>query len=140
MARSMWLRTAFGNYAVFIRFATGTSLANCDPGHASITVRTMIDAVNESVRASSKTGGTVIASVLANDTLNVVRATTATVQLSQVSPPIPGITLNLSSGAVSVTPKTNSGLYNLVYRICEIASPTNCDSATVTLDLSGSGH
>ena len=99
----------------------------------------MIDAVNESVRASSKTGGTVIASVLANDTLNGVKATTATVQLSQVSPPIPGITLSLTNGSVSVAPKTSSGLYNLVYRICEIASPANCDTATVTLDLGG-GH
>jgi hypothetical protein len=26
-----------------------------------------------------------------------------------------------------------------VYQICEIASPSNCDKATVTLDLSGSG-
>jgi hypothetical protein len=60
-------------------------------------------------------------------------------RLSQVSPPIRGITLNLSSGAVSVAPKTASGVYNLVYQICEIASPANCDTATVTLDLGG-GH
>ncbi|HKE55747.1 MAG TPA: hypothetical protein VKB46_03560, partial [Pyrinomonadaceae bacterium] len=91
------------------------------------------------VRASSKTGGTVIASVLANDAFNGFRATTATVQISQVSAPIRGITLNLSSGAVTVAPKTASGTYNLVYQICEIASPTNCDPATVTLDLGG-GH
>jgi len=133
--------TALGNYAVVYQICDSTSLANCDQATASIAVRNyVIDAVNESVRASSKTGGTVIASVLANDTLNGARATTATVQLSQVSPPIRGITLNLSSGAVSVGLKTASGLYSLVYRICEIASPTNCDTATVTLDLSGGGH
>jgi hypothetical protein len=98
-----------------------------------------IDAVNESARISSKTGGIAIANVLANDTLNGLTATTATVQLSQVSPQIRGITLNLSTGSVSVAPKTSSGTYSLVYRICEIASPTNCDDATVTLDLSGGG-
>jgi hypothetical protein len=130
--------TALGSYAVVYQICDRTNLTNCDQATASITVRNyVIDAIDDSVRASSKTGGTVIASVLANDTLNGARATTATVQLSQVSPPIPGITLSLSSGAVSVAPKTNSGLYNLVYRICEIASPTNCDEATVTLDLSG---
>jgi large repetitive protein len=132
--------TTLGNYAVVYKICDNTSLSNCDQATASIAVRNyVIDAVNESVRASSKTGGTVIASVLANDTLNGARATTATVQLSQVSPAIPGITLSLSSGAVSVAPKTNSGLYNLVYKICEIASPNNCDSATVALDLSGGG-
>ena len=58
-------------------------------------------------------------------------------KLSQVSPAVAGITINPSTGAVSVATKTSSGLYNLVYSICEIASPANCASATVTLDLSG---
>ena len=133
--------TPLGNYAVVYQICDSTSLNNCDQATASIAVRNyVIDAVNESARASSKTGGVAIASVLANDTFNGSRATTATVQLSQVSAPIKGITLNLSSGAVSVAPKTSSGLYSLVYGICEIASPTNCDTATVTLDLSGGGH
>jgi hypothetical protein len=132
--------TELGNYTMVYRICDNTDLANCDQATASIAVRNyLIDAVNESVRASSKTGGTVIASVLANDTLNGFRATTATVQISQVSDPIRGITLNLSNGAVTVAPKTASGTYNLVYKICEIASPTNCDTATATLDLGG-GH
>jgi hypothetical protein len=130
--------TALGDYTLVYRICDKTNPGNCDEAAASISVRNfVIDAVNESARVSSKTGGTAIASVLANDTLNWVRATTSTVQLSQVSPAIPGITLDLSTGAVTVKPKTNSGLYNLVYRICEIAAPTNCDTATVTLDLSG---
>jgi hypothetical protein len=33
--------------------------------------------------------------------------------------------------------KTDSGLYALVYEICEIAMPTNCGRATVQIDLSG---
>ncbi|HEY8188974.1 MAG TPA: hypothetical protein VIF64_23100 [Pyrinomonadaceae bacterium] len=132
--------TPLGNYEVVYQICDNTSFANCDQATASIAVRNyVIDAVNESARISSKTGGTAIASVLANDTFNGLRATTATVQLSEVSPPIRGITLNLSTGAVTVAPKTPSGLYNLIYGICEIASPSNCDTATVTLDLSGGG-
>ncbi len=130
--------TPLGAYAVVYQICDKTNLANCAQATASIAVRNyVIDAVDDSVRASGKTGGTVIASVLANDTLNGSAVTTATVQLSQVSAPIPGITLSLSTGAISVKPKTTSGLYSLVYQICEIASPGNCDVATVTLDLSG---
>ena len=130
--------TALGSYALVYQICDKTDPANCAQATASITVRNyVVDAVSDSVRASSKTGGTVIASVLANDTLNGARATTASVQLSQVSPSVKGITINLLTGAVSVAPKTSSGLYNIVYSICEIASPTNCDSATITLDLSG---
>ena len=132
--------TALGSYTLVYQICDRTDPANCAQATATITVRNYaINAVNDSARASSKIGSTAIASVLANDTFNGARATTATVQLSQVSPPVKGITINLSTGAVSVAPKTSSGLYNIVYSICEIASPTNCPSATVILDLSGSG-
>ena len=132
---------ALGNYTLTYQICDRTDLANCDQATASILVRNYsILAVDESARVSSKTGGTAIANVLANDIFNGDRATNATVQLSQVSAPIKGITLNLATGAVTVAPKTPSGLYNLVYRICEIASPANCDDATVTLDLSGGGR
>jgi len=54
-----------------------------------------------------------------------------------LTPAAKGITLDLSDGSVNVLPKTSSGLYSLVYRICEIASPTNCSQATASIDLSG---
>jgi hypothetical protein len=41
------------------------------------------------------------------------------------------------TGSVDVLGKTSSGLYLLVYQICEIAMPTNSARATVRLDLSG---
>ena len=132
--------TANGTYTLVYQMCEKANPSNCDQAAVTVTVKPFIvDAVNDAVRASSKTGGTVIASVLANDTIGGVRATTANVQLSLVSAPIKGITLNLSNGAVSVAPKTTSGLYTFIYQICEIASPTNCDQATVTLDLSGGG-
>ena len=83
--------------------------------------------------------GTALANVLANDFLGNVRATVATVRLSQVSlTPSSGlIRLDLSDGSVDVLGKVESGKYQLVYKICEIARPGNCDTAIVTLDLSG---
>lgn len=116
-----------------------TELANpLNVAQATVTIRpSAIDAVNDSARGSSKTGGTVIASVLANDWFNGARATTAQVSLSLPAPLPKGITLNLSTGAVVVAPKTSSGTYVFKYRLTEIASPANFDEATVTLDLSG---
>jgi len=61
------------------------------------------------------------------------------VTLSQVSltPANQQIRLDLTDGSVDVLGKTSSGTYSLVHSICEIASPGNCASATVRLDLSG---
>ena len=38
---------------------------------------------------------------------------------------------HINSGAVSVASGIAAGSYALIYRICEIAMPSNCDSATV---------
>lgn len=130
--------TTFGTYALVYQICDRTNLANCDQATATITVRNyVIDAVNDYVRAASKTANASILNVLANDTFNGTRATTSTVRLSQVSPAIEGINLNISTGAIATTTKASSGTYNLVYQICEIAAPTNCDTATATIELSG---
>ena len=89
---------ALGTYALVDQICDKTALANCARATATIAVRNyVIDAVDDSVRASPKTGGIVIANVLGNDTLNGTAATTATVQLSEVPPAIPGITLNVAT-------------------------------------------
>ncbi len=128
--------TPHGTHSLVYRICERAAPANC--AQATATVRPyVIDAVNDYVRASSKSGGQVIASVLNNDWFNGARATLAQVRISLPVALPKGITLSLSSGAVSVAAKTDSGLYNFVYQICEIASPGNCDQATVTLELSG---
>lgn len=133
--------TAQGVYALVYRICEIASPANCDEATVSVSVTPyLIDAVNDSARGSSKVPNTPLASVLWNDTLGGVRATTATVKISLVSltPANSKIRLDVSDGSVDVLGKTESGYYALVYRICEIASPSNCDQATVSLDLSGS--
>src|SRR5262249_3797145 len=66
--------TALGSYALVYQICDRTDPANCAQATASVTVRNFeIFAVNDSARGSSKTGGTVIASVLANDTFNGAR-------------------------------------------------------------------
>ena len=134
--------TAAGSYSLVYRICEIASPANCDQASVAVTVNPyVVNAVNDSAKASSKVAGTALASVLANDFLGNVRATVATVRLSQVSltPSSNLIRLDLSDGSVDVLGKVNSGRYVLVYQICEIASPGNCDTATVTLDMSGGG-
>ena len=130
--------TAIGTQSLLYKVCEIANPTNCDIATATVTVQPyIIDAVDDSARTSSKTGGTAIPNVLSNDRLGPFAASTALVRLTQLSPAIPGITLSLTTGAVTIAPKTTSGLYSLIYKICEINSPTNCDQATVALDLSG---
>jgi hypothetical protein len=94
---------------------------------------TPLVATSDQASASFGTGGIVIANVLANDSLGGTTATTSVVSLRQVSSSSPGITLNTSSGAVSVAAGTPSATHTLVYEICQLADLSNCASATVTL-------
>jgi hypothetical protein len=130
--------TALGAYVITYRICERANPTNCDSAQATVTVRNNpIYAVSDYVRGSSKTGGTVIASVLANDQLNGVRPAAGSVQLTATTALPYGITLNTSTGAVTVAPKTSSGVYRFGYQICESVAPTNCSSTTVTVELSG---
>jgi hypothetical protein len=132
--------TPVGSYALVYRICEIASPSNCDDAIVTVTVNDyVVNAVNDTARASSRVAGTALASVLTNDFLGNARATTSTVRLSQVSvtPSSNLIRLDPADGSVDVLGRVNSGLYRLVYQICEIARPDNCDTATVTLDLSG---
>jgi hypothetical protein len=76
------------------------------------------------------TGGTAFTNVLANDTLNNAPVVADQVNTT-VSATNAGITL--SGTNVLVAAGTPAGNYSLVYQICEILNPTNCDTATVSV-------
>ena len=133
--------TTVGTHTLTYRICEIAMPANCDDAIVTVTVLpTPIIANSESARVSSKRAGTAIANVLANDRLGNAPATLANVTLTFVSltPANSKIRLDLTDGSVDVLGKTDSGLYLLVYEICEIAMPTNCARATVRLDLTGS--
>ena len=132
--------TVPGSYALVYRICETANPTNCDSATVTVTVNNYpIDAVNDSVRANSKppSAVTILPSVLVNDWYAGVRATTSSVRLTQVSSGSPNIVLDTATGAVRLLRKTDSGLYLLVYRICAVVTPANCDQATVTIDLSG---
>ena len=127
--------TSNGPHSLAYRICERANPANC--ARATVTLMAYsIDAVNDSWRLSSKNGAT-SPSVLANDWFNGARASTANVRISLLSPLIYGVGFNSATGVFTIAPKTSSGDYSILYRICEIASPDNCDTATVLLQLSG---
>src|SRR5262249_29795001 len=73
--------------------------------------------------------------VSAHGTCGGAPATLARVSLSQLSSTSAGITLNPANGSVAVADGTPEGTHTLAYRICETASPGNCDSAIVTITV-----
>ena len=99
----------------------------------------LVTAANHYASGSSKVANTALASVLTNDRLGNAPATPANVRLSSVSlaPASSMIRLDVSDGSVDVLGKTSSGIYTLVYEICEVAMPANCARAAVRIDLSG---
>jgi large repetitive protein len=99
------------------------------PDPSAIVTPYVIDAVNDTAAFSiPSSGATAVASVLANDALVARQPLSLTSSCRNNRRPTPGL-----------TGETKSGLYLLVYQICEIANPTNCDRATVRIDLSGGG-
>jgi hypothetical protein len=127
--------TAAGTYALGYRLCAVANPAACDVAEASVVVGSYpLVAVNDTASAAFGTGGTPIANVLANDTLNGAGGLNTTVViLRQVSSTHPNIVLNPTTGAVTVAPSTPSATHTLVYDVCELANPANCKQATVTL-------
>jgi hypothetical protein len=84
-------------------------------------------------------GGSSVGIVLDNDfeTYGGAQATLSNVILSQISTSNTNISLNISDGHILAAPGTAPGTYTLVYQICQTASPSNCDTATVTVTIQG---
>ncbi len=123
--------TATGSFVLSYRICDKLNAANCASAGTTVTVRAnVIDAVNDSGSVKRSTGGVAIANVLANDTLEGAAATTAKVTLSAVGSIPRGFTFKTATGAISVASQTSTGTYTLNYRICEKATPTNCDQAS----------
>ena len=99
-----------------------------------------VAAANDAGSVTSTSGGTAIANVRSNDTLNTVAANSGNTTLSVASgSSVPaGLTFNTTTGAVSVAAGTAVGTYSFQYQICELGFTTNCAIATATVTVTGS--
>jgi hypothetical protein len=95
-----------------------------------------VDAVNDAAPAITRpTSGTVTAvNVLANDTVDAAPATTSNVALTPVGTWPTGITVT-PDGNVLIGATATPGAYTVSYQICSTVQATQCDTATVTLEV-----
>jgi F0F1-type ATP synthase epsilon subunit len=126
--------TAPGVYAVTYQLCDLTTpTANCATVVDNITVTEVINPVTENGTAPA-TGGVAVANVRANDLVNGVAATSSNSTISQSGIWATGITLNTTTGAITVANGTTPGVYALTYQLCDLATPTaNC--ATVVNNI-----
>ena len=97
-----------------------------------------IDAVDDDFTASSVNGlaGGNTPTVFTNDTLNGAAFAPALVTPTIISNGgIAGLTIN-ASGTLTIPAGTAAATYTVNYEICEVATPTNCDTADVTVVVS----
>ncbi|MEJ5152565.1 hypothetical protein [Comamonas sp. MYb396] len=130
--------TPVGTYSMQYRLCEAARPSNCDV--STVTVVVTADAVlpikaldDDATAVTVGFSGTVIESVLTNDTLNSSPAnlSNSTVQAEGAWPI--GISLDPATGSVLVASNATVGNYQLPYRLCEIANPSNCDTAYVHL-------
>ncbi|MFV8367921.1 gliding motility-associated C-terminal domain-containing protein, partial [Flavobacterium sp. XS1P27] len=127
--------TPAGTYDLVYQICEILNPNNCDTATVSVTVTAAaIVAVDDAGTAvNGFTGGTAFTNVLTNDTLNNAPVVADQVNTTFVSATNDGITL--SGTDVLVAAGTPAGTYDLVYQICEILNPTNCDTATVSVTV-----
>ncbi|WP_461084716.1 Ig-like domain-containing protein [Spirosoma flavus] len=121
-------------YQVCDRLATPT----CATTSVTITVTPSVTASPDAGTVSAGTGGTAVANVRANDLVNSLPATSANSSISLVSTNSAGISLNTSTGSVSVAQGTAPGSYSLVYSLCSTVGTTTCTTGVVNVTVTPS--
>ncbi|MFJ1474822.1 gliding motility-associated C-terminal domain-containing protein [Capnocytophaga cynodegmi] len=135
--------TPAGAYTITYQVCTKSTI--CDTANVVVVVTAQsIEAKDDSFTPITGVTGGTAGNVLSDngngtDTLGNVPATTANVDITEVTPasPINGSssipTLDVTTGDVNVPANTPAGTYTIVYRICEELNSTNCDTATATV-------
>ncbi|MAY61642.1 MAG: hypothetical protein CML29_05475 [Rhizobiales bacterium] len=126
--------TPAGKYAVTYRICENLNPTNCDTAIATVTVEAQaIAAVDDAPPAIPSIAGGSTPSVFVNDTLGGSAVDPDDITAVMVDDDgISGLVFN-TDGTFDVPPETPAGEYSVVYRICEILNPANCDDATVSL-------
>ena len=138
--------TPAGSYTLTYQICEVLNPSNCDTAIVTLIVTAAIVAQNDTITDVDGTiGNTNAGNVLSNngngnDTLNGNNVSMEQVNLTIVTPatsinnaPIPVV--STTTGQISVPPGTAAGTYTIVYQICEGSNQSNCDSATVTIEV-----
>ncbi|MDI5896084.1 gliding motility-associated C-terminal domain-containing protein, partial [Flavobacterium algoritolerans] len=127
--------TPAGTYTIDYTICQVLNPTNCDTATVTIVVAApAIDAVADTYSNINCSSFGAIGNVLANDTLNGNPAKSEEVNITVISGGNPNITLD-NLGNINVQSRIVSGSYVLTYQICEKLNPTNCDTATITINV-----
>ncbi|MFI4957568.1 MAG: hypothetical protein ACHP7C_00195, partial [Lysobacterales bacterium] len=121
--------TPAGTYKIPYTICEATHPTNCATAEADVTVgAAAIAATPDSYTGIDGGAGQPNAgNVLDNDTLNGVKTTASTVNVTVTTPASnPNVKLDPTTGEVSVAPGTPAGTYTIGYEICEKLNPANC--------------
>jgi len=97
-----------------------------------------ISATNDNVSGIDGTAGqSAILNVFSGDSLNGIAADSgnATLSIASGSSLPPELTFDPTTGEIGVTPGSAGGSYSFSYTICEIGFPSNCQTATATVNV-----
>ncbi len=97
----------------------------------------MVATDDAGIPVNSNVGGKVIENVLSNDFFNGSPVTTSLAAISLTKAAAhSGVSLNTTTGAVSVAPGTPAGSYSLEYQVCMSSTPSGrCDKAEVQVKV-----
>ncbi|MCY4779486.1 gliding motility-associated C-terminal domain-containing protein, partial [Sphingobacterium sp. UT-1RO-CII-1] len=127
--------TPKGEYVYTYRICELLNPTNCADAIATIIVEAPeIDAVNDKFVGVGGEQGTQTPSVLDNDLLNKKSLVPTDVKLTWLDDAPEGLTLNID-GTITIAPGTKAGIHTIFYQICEVLNPSNCDKATVELEV-----
>jgi uncharacterized repeat protein (TIGR01451 family) len=140
-AVSVAIGTVPGVYSITYKLCDKLTPQNCADMVDQVTVTPSIVPVTESGTVSTLTGGTALTNIAGNDQVNGLPATlggTGNATVAVVGTWPAGITLDPTTGAVSVAIGTVPGVYSITYKLCDKLTPQNCadmvDQVTVTLE------
>jgi protocatechuate 3,4-dioxygenase beta subunit len=120
-----------GSYTLSYQLCEAAAPANCTTGSAALTVaRPPVVATADSLSL----GAGETASLLANDLLDGVAATAASVAATATGTWPAGVSLG-ADGTLTVANAAALGTTALAYRICQAAAPANCADASVNLSV-----
>jgi hypothetical protein len=133
--------TAPGSYTVTYQLCDKLTIPTCTTTTALITVTPSVLATPDAGTVSAGTGGTAVANVTTNDIVNGQPATLGTggnATVAQVGTYPTGITLNPTTGSLSIAQGTAPGAYTVAYQLCDKLTPATCSTAIVSFTVTPS--
>jgi large repetitive protein len=130
--------TPAGTYTIAYEICERLNPTNCATSSVTVVVEAapIAAATDTPPPVNGATGNPSVVNAFANDTLNGVPVTPATIVATVKTPATnPGVVLDPATGIVSVAPGTPAGTYTITYEICERLNPTNCATSSVTVSV-----